>query len=192
MYVVRFMPRLFSTEVTSDRELRSYIVRIAAVAVFVTLSADIVLHIFFFVTWTEAFRSWAVTCLLSAGIAIPVARATGKAHLGLYRAKQAVETLSRTDPLTGLPNRRALFEAAEAPNAIVLVIVDIDRFKRINDTHGHLAGDLVIRRVAETMTAELGSLGQLGRLGGEEFALLADDRSVDELSARLSRFRERV
>jgi diguanylate cyclase (GGDEF)-like protein len=187
-----FLRRLFDTQVRSDAELIGYVARIAAVSILVALAVDICLHVLFFAGWTDAIRSWTVTTVLAAVISVAVARATGRAHLELYRAKLAVDSLSRTDYLTGLPNRRALFESADAPGTLVLVIADIDRFKRVNDTHGHLVGDIVIRHVGETMASELGALGTVGRLGGEEFALLAGDPPLAELSTRLQHFRERI
>jgi diguanylate cyclase (GGDEF)-like protein len=75
---------------------------------------------------------------------------------------------------------------------LALVIVDIDRFKRVNDTHGHLAGDAVIRGVGQMMAAELGVFGRVARMGGEEFALLSSGASPETLVAKLIAFRERV
>lgn len=72
------------------------------------------------------------------------------------------------------------------------MIVDIDRFKRVNDTHGHLAGDMVIRSVGQMMSAELGAFGSVARVGGEEFALLSSGVPAHELAEGLITFRERV
>jgi diguanylate cyclase len=85
-----------------------------------------------------------------------------------------------TDPLTGLVNRRgfdaaitALKAAAESDGEpFSLVMIDIDHFKRINDTHGHLVGDRVIQKVASTMKACVRGGDTAVRYGGEEFALL--------------------
>jgi diguanylate cyclase (GGDEF)-like protein len=190
--VATFFKRLLRTEITSEEDLRSYVFRTTAICVIVALAVDVANQLFFFVDWMEALRSWIVTTVLASAIAYPVSRSIGKSHFELYRAKAVVEALSQTDPLTGLPNRRALFDAAADPDTLVLVIVDIDRFKRVNDTHGHIAGDKVIQVTADILRLELGSLGQLGRLGGEEFALLAKDTPIDELMARLTAFRKRV
>ena len=75
---------------------------------------------------------------------------------------------------------------------MVLVIADIDRFKRVNDTYGHLAGDSVIRMISRIADAELGDLGAFGRIGGEEFALLASDVSPSLLVLRLENLRARI
>ena len=96
--------------------------------------------------------------------------------------------------MTGLCNRRAFYEAARSFDGglLALVLADIDRFKRINDSYGHAAGDEVIKAVAARMQAELGDLGAVARLGGEEFALIAPHRSADEVRARLPQFRQRI
>lgn len=184
--------RVLGTQITSKRDLFGYVLRTSSICAAVALAVDVLNQSIFFISWSEALRSWALTIVLAFGIAVVVSRIIGKSHLDLYRAKQVVETLSRTDALTGLPNRRALLEVAETPDAMVLVIVDIDRFKRVNDTYGHMAGDAVIRRIADVMTKELGGLGQLGRLGGEEFALLTSGVTREALSDRLGAFRDRV
>ncbi|WP_334176123.1 GGDEF domain-containing protein [Pseudoxanthobacter sp.] len=86
-------------------------------------------------------------------------------------------TRSETDMLSGLPVRRAFFERAEAAAARPafaghLVICDLDRFKAINDTFGHSAGDEVIAAFGRLLRAGTGAAGVCGRLGGEEFAVL--------------------
>lgn len=93
------------------------------------------------------------------------------------------------DELTGILNRRTF--AARAKEAIALcarkreplafIIMDIDRFKRINDAHGHLTGDRVLRSFADAMAAQLRPYDLFGRIGGEEFAVLLPD--VDEAGA---------
>jgi diguanylate cyclase len=87
---------------------------------------------------------------------------------------------SRTDALTGIANRRAfdkgllrmLQESAEDGQELCLILVDIDHFKRFNDVHGHLVGDLVLRFVAQEMEQCVKGRDLLTRYGGEEFALL--------------------
>jgi diguanylate cyclase (GGDEF)-like protein/PAS domain S-box-containing protein len=105
-----------------------------------------------------------------------------------------LETLALTDQLTGLPNRRALMEAVYTAKleALALVIVDIDRFKRVNDTHGHLVGDAVIRSVGQMMAGDFKGIGQVARVGGEEFALISSGASSQSLTSALTAFCERV
>ncbi|QIJ74892.1 diguanylate cyclase [Methylobacterium sp. NI91] len=94
------------------------------------------------------------------------------------RASKRFQDLSQTDALTGLPNRRALdlcldtWLAEHGPLAVLMI--DIDHFKRFNDTRGHLEGDTCLRRVAETLAASaFGRVDSLcARYGGEEFAVV--------------------
>ena len=97
--------------------------------------------------------------------------------------REATETLRRSvtcDHLTGLANRRALFEAAQlelerwarAPRPLSLVLIDADHFKRVNDRHGHAAGDAVLRHLAAGMSATFRAIDVVARLGGEEFVAL--------------------
>jgi diguanylate cyclase (GGDEF)-like protein len=186
--------RIFRASIASERDLRRYVACVTAICVLVALSVDVANQLTFFVDWPSCFRSWAITATLVLCLAIPISRTIGKAHLELYHAKLLADALSRTDQLTGLPNRRAFMEAVEAarPEALALVIVDIDRFKRVNDTHGHLGGDAVICAVGQMMAVELSAFGQIARVGGEEFALLSYSASAEELAAKLIAFRERV
>jgi diguanylate cyclase (GGDEF)-like protein len=157
------------------------------------LSVDVTNQLVFFVDWPTCLRSWAITAAIVLALCIPISRTIGKAHLELFRAKQVADKIGRTDPLTGLPNRRALIESIPASGAaLALVIADIDRFKRVNDVYGHLAGDEVIKSVADALSSELAEIGMLARVGGEEFALLAQNQTAKQLEARLSRLRERM
>ena len=88
--------------------------------------------------------------------------------------------LSLTDPLTGLPNRRYMRQAldgeidrvARSGEAALLLMLDIDHFKRINDSHGHHAGDQVLQSVARTLQSCLRPMDTVARYGGEEFAII--------------------
>ncbi len=109
---------------------------------------------------------------------------------------------STHDHLTGLPNRellfdridRALLAAARRPSSIALVFLDLDRFKQINDTLGHAAGDSVLREVARRWSTTLRDGDTLARLAGDEFVLLCErlpcaagelDRSIQAVQERL-------
>ena len=98
------------------------------------------------------------------------------------QAAQAALTMQAThDALTGLPNRNllvdrisgALLEAKRSRRCTAVLFVDLDRFKQINDTQGHAAGDLVLRRVAEQLTAVVRPHDTVARIGGDEFIVLA-------------------
>ncbi len=100
------------------------------------------------------------------------------------RSDKAVMQLAMTDSLTLIPNRRALLEYAERVLArrggppLALLMVDVDRFKLINDTYGHLIGDEVLRKVAKRLLGRLRKHDLLGRYGGEEFCVIAPETSV--------------
>lgn len=96
--------------------------------------------------------------------------------IALLMLRRESEQLALTDPLTGLLNRRALLDFAEAlgdgDGPSRLLLIDIDRFKTVNDTHGHDMGDSVLRQVASIIDSHAGNNVSAARLGGEEFALL--------------------
>jgi diguanylate cyclase (GGDEF)-like protein len=178
-----FLTRLTRPTIASRRDLIRYVVFVTVFGLVAALAIDIAQQLMFFTTWATAFRSWAVTVVAVTVIATPVATVFARAQWELQRAKDALEELSRTDPLTGLPNRRALMEASEAPapQTMVLVIADVDRFKAVNDTYGHRAGDAVLQTVGGIMTRHLAGYGLVGRLGGEEFALISSNVSLEQI-----------
>ncbi|WP_374351726.1 diguanylate cyclase [Thermomonas sp.] len=98
----------------------------------------------------------------------------------LRRANDELRRLSYTDPLTGLGNRRRLFEALELhcrhgheqQRPLGLLLMDLDHFKAINDSHGHTAGDLCLQSVARVMLATLPGGAIAARYGGEEFCVV--------------------
>jgi diguanylate cyclase (GGDEF)-like protein len=114
----------------------------------------------------------------------------------LRRQEQEAQELARVDALTGLPNRRAFEEAVrvEAARAsrtkrpAALLLVDIDRFKAINDTHGHTVGDECLQQVAEALSALLRESDRCFRWGGDEFVVLLPDANAEAARAA----RERV
>lgn len=111
-----------------------------------------------------------------------------------------LERLALIDPLTQLSNRKhieaelaGLFKQMERLGiSFGLLFVDIDHFKRINDTHGHEAGDLVLRMTARTLSSSSREFDMVGRWGGEEFIVLARSRDEQELLAFAERLRALV
>jgi diguanylate cyclase (GGDEF)-like protein/PAS domain S-box-containing protein len=105
------------------------------------------------------------------------------------RLRIEAEHLANHDTLTGVANRRAWFNHATATKPTAIAIFDIDLFKKVNDTFGHPAGDEVLRQVAGRLQAVLPPDALLGRLGGEEFAVLfhgsfADARAASDAAVR--------
>ncbi len=138
-------------------------------------------------------RNWAqdLSLMLIIG-AIPALGAMTMA-LSQIRTTQAHRREALTDPLTGLLNRRALFETLEngLPPSGVAVLFDIDEFKAINDTHGHAMGDRVITLFAETLQQDLPADASAARIGGEEFALILRDTTMDQALRRAEDVRAR-
>ena len=93
------------------------------------------------------------------------------------KSEREITRLARSDSLTGLPNRammrqtldEALRNAAHRQKGCALFMIDLDRFKNVNDTLGHPVGDALLRQVAERLKLVMGNHGQVGRLGGDEF-----------------------
>jgi diguanylate cyclase (GGDEF)-like protein len=114
----------------------------------------------------------AIAAVLAAG---PLA-AGWSAHFAWLRGRLAT---ARRDPLTGLWTRDGFTRRATAllrdPRAVV-VLADVDRFKHINDTHGHAAGDALLKATATRLAHYTGRDGVAGRLGGDEFAAVVIDR----------------
>jgi diguanylate cyclase (GGDEF)-like protein len=96
------------------------------------------------------------------------------------RLLEEVKKLAVTDPLTGVHNRRAFFEDAEREfsrslrykRPLAVIMVDVDKFKSINDSFGHPAGDVILKSIAETIRAQLRDLDLFARYGGDEFIAL--------------------
>jgi diguanylate cyclase (GGDEF)-like protein len=113
-----------------------------------------------------------------------------KSHL--VAAERVQRRMAHEDALTGLPNRRAfdvaLDEAVAAGRPFSLLLMDVDRFKTINDTFGHTTGDEVLRAIASRTRAAIRATDTLARIGGDELALVAPGavaEGADRLSAAL-------
>ncbi len=140
-----------------------------------------------------------VTIFVPACTAIVTAlvRALERREAALVLANERLEQLSQLDPLTNLYNRRHLFARIEAELARVrrgrpmaVVMIDLDRFKAVNDTLGHLRGDVLLKEIAGELAATTRATDVAGRYGGDEFVLVLPDtvpeqaRSVAERVAQ--------
>jgi diguanylate cyclase (GGDEF)-like protein len=146
--------------------------------------------------------------MLVAAIAVAASLIAGSVvwHLALRRMSRIqrrmaedraqFEALAHEDPLTGLPNKRALDDrldtelrrAAREYYPVAVVVLDLDRFKQINDTWGHAVGDEALLKLAQHLEAELRAGDMCARIGGDEFVLAlvrADAQSADRVLGRL-------
>ena len=109
---------------------------------------------------------------------------------------EELQTLALTDELTGISNRRALFREADtmlsAGRRLSVVLFDLDRFKQINDTYGHLSGDRILADVAATFRDSTRVGDVIGRYGGDEFVLLLPDTSGEEARTIATRLAARI
>lgn len=115
-------------------------------------------------------------------------------------AQERLVSLAQTDALTGLSNRsyfqvtlaRTINEAGRSKNRFALVLMDIDHFKRVNDTLGHDAGDEVLRHIGDCLGERLRNTDFVARLGGEEFGLILRDVDRSQAHALVEELRQRI
>lgn len=120
--------------------------------------------------------------------------------LELKNSNEKLELLSYTDPLTGLYNRRSLMNDLERELArskrrhkpLSLIILDIDRFKQVNDTYGHQIGDLVIRAVADACRSVMRLSDMVARYGGDEFVIVLPETDLSDGARIAERLRRDV
>jgi diguanylate cyclase (GGDEF)-like protein/PAS domain S-box-containing protein len=113
----------------------------------------------------------------------------------LKKSEQKLEFLAHHDPLTSLPNRvlllyrlqHGLESAKRNKKQLALMMLDLDSFKHINDSFGHLAGDELLQQVAERLTKRLRKMDTVARLGGDEFTLVLTDISEADDAGRLAK-----
>ncbi|MFT3955455.1 MAG: GGDEF domain-containing protein [Piscinibacter sp.] len=116
-----------------------------------------------------------------------------------FARRRVLADLALRDELTGAPNRRAVTAYAQAQCEqaqrlgvpLALALIDLDHFKRVNDTHGHAVGDAVLRALAQAAREVLRGQDRFGRWGGEEWLLVMPGTSADEVPAVFARLRER-
>lgn len=131
---------------------------------------------------------------------VDVGRRFVELHQQLQVSELALEHLARTDVLTQIMNRGAIMgrlheEVARSKregSTLAVAELDIDYFKRVNDAHGHAAGDEVLREVVRRVAVALRPYDGLGRIGGEEFLLLIPGAAADDARVVLERLRQAV
>jgi len=115
-------------------------------------------------------------------------------------AERRLEDLARLDPLTGVANRRYFRERAEEELAraeryarpVAVLLLDVDHFKKVNDSYGHQTGDEVLKRVAAECQRNLRGTDVFGRYGGEEFVCLLAESGPEDARRAAERMREAV
>jgi diguanylate cyclase (GGDEF)-like protein len=138
----------------------------------------------------EILVSWPTTTLLAYG----ATRVIGRQMLKVHALNVELQRLVSRDRLTDVATRDFFFDRLAERPAIhgVSLMVDIDHFKRVNDTHGHLAGDKVIAHVAHILAQEVGARDIVCRFGGEEFVVFLENATQVIAREVAERFRERV
>jgi len=120
--------------------------------------------------------------------------------LALVARSQKLLRMATSDPLTGLFNRGYVDErfAVELSRALrhrqqlTLALIDVDRFKSLNDTHGHSAGDLVLRELGAILRHSFRQSDTVGRYGGEEFVVILPEMNIEDAERKLESLRERI
>jgi diguanylate cyclase (GGDEF)-like protein len=133
-------------------------------------------------------------------VRVGIGRRIIKLHKELVEAKEALHYQATRDPLTGVYNRGATIGRLEEELdrskregvPLGLIMIDIDHFKKINDTYGHLAGDIVLRKTAEIMKSVVRSYDVVGRFGGEEFLVILPKADEDIVVGVAERIRKAV
>ena len=137
-----------------------------------------------------------VTLGASVGVVGALVRALDRRERDLTSANSRLQELSQRDALTGLSNRRHAFDMLErlldGDNKLCVVMLDLDNFKRINDTQGHLRGDLLLVEIAEAMRGATRERDVVGRYGGDEFFLVLPDADTEAAEAVAQRVTDAI
>lgn len=118
----------------------------------------------------------------------------------LKESEQQMRLLAQTDELTGIFNRRRFMELAlkevkranRYPAALSMIMFDVDKFKQVNDTYGHAVGDIVLKSIVDTAYSKARGVDILGRLGGEEFAIVLPNTNLSDATLVAERLRRDV
>jgi diguanylate cyclase (GGDEF)-like protein len=137
---------------------------------------------------------------MAAGTALVILIVMGGIAGQLREVLRQLESAASTDPLTGLLNRRALEEACDVELSraarrgfgVGVVMLDLDGFKRYNDDHGHQAGDIALQRLSRVLVDATRAIDHVGRVGGEEFAIIAPESGTAGTLALAERLRRAV
>ena len=170
------------------------LITLGSVAVSILIAAGLTYGVF---GGSMGLSAWVITIATPALIAPVMTWLTLRLVLQLERARADLDHAVHHDPLTGLHNRRYFMQAlqqqirdaAQTGVPFAVAIIDVDNFKAINDRHGHLGGDAVLRQLVQQCCAHLRASDVFARIGGEEFALLLRDTDRAQALQCAERFR---
>lgn len=155
-------------------------------------------------TWSLGFRARLLSMMFLTFLLLLFGFIALRSNLSIHRQsallkvmKENAERDARVDPLTGLDNRRSFYEMGELEFGrhkrynvdLCLVMIDLDHFKRVNDNFGHVVGDKALVKVAEAMSKTLRASDYSFRLGGEEFAIMLPETSLEQARVFAERLR---
>ena len=150
-------------------------------------------------TFTPATTSLQVYACIPVLILYPlsVGMVSYRLAIRLAEHKRALNTLSRTDSLTGLHNhgswkdllQLSFLQSRESRSPATLALIDIDHFKQINDTYGHIVGDCVLRQLSKALKDNLRAQDLAGRYGGDEFCIILPNSSLHQAQEIMERLR---
>ncbi|MEH7277071.1 GGDEF domain-containing protein [Neobacillus vireti] len=151
----------------------------------------------------EGFTQFAldvITLVLGIIVNWSILLTVGYLRIKTEKLVRKVEEMTITDPLTGVYNRRyfdfyieqAIPLSKRMSKSLILVMFDIDHFKRVNDTYGHVCGDYALKHITDVIKSNVREADVVIRMGGEEFAILLQETSLEEGSEIAERVREAV
>ena len=183
------LTKLFQMEKASDESQRSLVFHLSARSAFAELPMRAA-------TDTEE-RWWSVSgrAIFDQFDNFVGFRGSGTDLTARRRSQENASRLARYDSLTGLANRFEMSQALEKilgsrhkeSRSCAIMLLDLDRFKRVNDTMGHPAGDALLKQVARRLEGALGKRGQVGRLGGDEFQVIVPKRVSRDMLAGIAK-----
>jgi diguanylate cyclase len=159
--------------------------RVATLVVVMTGITPVIASLVLLGNWMDRLASMVI--LLATAFLLRMIHQQHDQLIDLLRLQNRMRHQASTDPLTALPNRRALYSALDRALAtghpLGIALIDLDGFKPVNDAHGHAAGDRILRSVAERLAHACPPAATAYRLGGDEFAVLMPGAGQPEMDA---------
>ena len=168
-------------------------------SVLTTLVASYIHHRFVMGVRETEFYQYIVPFMVGVAFGVILSMLAGM-HSSLKEKERELKELASTDPLTGLPNKREILNylskevdiAKRKGSPLSVAVLDLDNFKQINDTYGHMVGDRVLKHLAGILRRNLRSSDMVGRFGGEEFVVVMKDTDLETAHRVMDRIRREV